>query len=536
MSVNDNNLSGVVALPRARDDRLAAWLCAAGLLITAFFGWISPDGLYHFDDLTHFLYAKWSWRWPAYLLNDWGRPGFTALYALPAKFGWPMCRALSAILSAFAAWMAYRIAQRAGMTRAWAVVPLCFAQPLYFQLAQTTLTETAHAFYLTAAVYLAQRNSWSLSSALLSLAFVTRHEAAVFLPVWVFFAWRERVPIWRLWPVVWAPLVCNILGPLAGLTPLWQRLASSRSSGQYGRGGWLTYFCRSMEAFGPALAVLSIAGFPPLALRRKTQLAAASIAVYFAAQTAIRALGLYDSGGYARFLVGISPLVAIAALAGMNNLLQPDTRRRAWTGVAVALAMIVLWIAMRQQIAMAMQRGDILAEIPRIDAARIAVNWTTGVTIVLAAVGLIGTFCGARRWPTHAMPAGLLVLTLLTCRELCRPLRPPPEAPIIDETLAWLKESGRGDAPLISAIVWIDYKTGREVAPVHETVREALERAPVGAIFAWDRQFASSPDHKLPLNEFLGRPDFRFIHSTRPRTEWETEPYLRLFEKVVPGR
>ena len=109
------------ATDAAQSDRLAAWLCAAGLLITAFFGWISPDGLYHFDDLTHFLYAKWSWRWPAYLLNDWGRPGFTALYAPAAYFGWPMCRAVSALLSAFAAWMAYRIAQRAGMTRAWAV-------------------------------------------------------------------------------------------------------------------------------------------------------------------------------------------------------------------------------------------------------------------------------------------------------------------------------------------------------------------------------------------------------------------------------
>lgn len=519
----------------ARDDRRAAWLCAAGLLITAFFGWTSPDGLYHFDDLTHFLYAKWSWHWPAYLLNDWGRPGFTALYALPAKFGWPMCRALSAILSAFAAWLAYRIAQRAEMPRTWAVVPLCFAQPLYFQLAQTTLTETAHAFYLTAAVYLAQRHRWSLSSALLSLAFVTRHEAAVFLPVWIFFAWRERVPLWRLWPIIWAPLAVNILGPLAGLTPLWQRLASSQSSGQYGRGGWLTYFCRSMEAFGPAIAVLAIVGLPALTTRRRTALAAASIAVYFAAQTAIRALGLYDSGGYARFLVGISPLVAIAALAGVNNVLQSDTRRRAWTGVAIALAMIVLWIAMRQQIALAMQRGDILAEIPRIDTARKALNWTTLTVINIAIIGIIGACYSSRRWPTRAMPAGLLVLTLLTCKELCRPLHPPPEAPIIDETLAWLKETGRGDAPLISAIVWIDYRTGREVAPVHETVREALDRAPVGAIFAWDRQFAASPDHKLPLEEFQHNPAYRYVHASRPRTQWESEPYLRLFEKVSRG-
>ena len=254
-------MTDATALPdptsTAQSDRIAASLAALGLLITAFFGWISPDGLFHFDDLTHFRYAKWAWRWPAYLLNDWGRPGFTTLYALPAYFGWPMCRALSAILSAFASWLAYRIAQRAGLRWAWGVVPLCFAQPLFFQLAQTTLTETALAFYLTAAVYFAQRDR-----------FVTRHEAAVFLPVWVFFAWRERVPLLRLWPIVWAPIAVNILGPIAGLTPLWQRLTTSSSSGQYGRGGWLTYFCRSMEAFGPAIAVLAMNGMPSLLTRR----------------------------------------------------------------------------------------------------------------------------------------------------------------------------------------------------------------------------------------------------------------------------
>jgi len=534
MSDMEESPSNVIMDATKQEDRRAAWLCAGCLFITAFFGWGSPDGLYHFDDLTHFLYAQWAWKWPAYLLNDWGRPGFTALYFLPAYFGWAMCRALSAILSAFAAWLAYRIAQRAGLQRAWGVVPLCFAQPLYFVLAQTTLTETAHAFYLTAAVNLAQRSRWSWSCVLLSLAFVTRHEAAVFLPVWVYFAWRDRVPLWRLCPVIWAPLLVNLLAPLAGITPLWQRLATHTSSGQYGHGGWLTYFCRSLEAFGPAITVAAIAGLPATLANRRTALTAASIAVYFAAQTAIRALGLYDSGGYARFLVGISPLVAIAALAGVNNLLQSDGRKRAWTGVAVALAMVVLWVAMRLQIDMAMQRGDILAEVPRIDAARRAINWTTLLIIDLAFIGLIGAYFTSRRWPSLLMPAGLLVLACLTCWELCRPLRPPPEAPIIDDTLKWLSENGRGDAPLISSIVWIDYKTGREIPPVHGTVREALEAAPVGAIFAWDRQFASSPDHKLPLQEFLSRPDFRLIHTTRPRTKWDEEPYLRLFEKVAP--
>ena len=523
-----------------QEDRVAAILAALGLLVTALCGYISPDGLFHFDDLTHYLYARWAWQWPAYLLDEWGRPGFTALYALPAYFGWAMCRGFSAILSAWSAWFAYRIARGAGLRYAWAVVPLCFIQPLFFQLAQTTLTETALAFYLTTAVYLAQRGRWSLGAAVLSVALLTRHEAAVFVPVWVFVAWRQGVPLWRHWPLVWAPLAVNLLCPLAGLQPVWKRLAHHESSGQYGHGGWLTYFSRSLEAFGPAVAVLGIVGTFLLLRNRRTQLVAGSIAVYFAAQTVIRALGLYDSGGYARFLVGISPLVAIAALAGLTALLTGDGPRRVAAALAVAAAMGLCCFAMHRQIAMMQSNRDFLAEVPRLTQAVTAVNWTTiGLAVFALMTALVEMTArpappSTARFVRPLMPLGLAIVAALTCRELCYPLYPPNEQPIVDDTLAWLKDHGHDPRQLISAVVWIDYKTGRAYPPAHPTLREQLEAAPIGTVFAWDRQFAGCPDHKLQLEEFEDSPAWREILVTAPLPNRGLEPYLFLFEKVGP--
>ena len=170
--------SSIESSPGAGDsDRLAAILVSIGLAVSASF--ITREGILHFDDLTHFLFAKWAWTYPAYLLDEWGRPGFTALYFLPAKMGWVWCKLLSAVLTAWSAWFAYRIAQTLKLPHAWAAVPLAYSQPLFFQLAQTTLTETVLAFYLTLAVFLALRHRWSWSAAALSLAFVTRHEAIV---------------------------------------------------------------------------------------------------------------------------------------------------------------------------------------------------------------------------------------------------------------------------------------------------------------------------------------------------------------------
>ena len=77
--------------------RIAADLVLVGLVLSATGGLLSPNGVVQFDDLTHYLYAKWAWRWPAYLLDNWGRPGFTVIYFLPAGWGWPACRFLSAM-------------------------------------------------------------------------------------------------------------------------------------------------------------------------------------------------------------------------------------------------------------------------------------------------------------------------------------------------------------------------------------------------------------------------------------------------------
>ena len=177
-----------------QDIGIAVVLAGAGLMTSIAFGLISPEGIYHYDDLTHYLFAKWAWKWPAYLLHSWGRPGFTVLYFLPAELGWWACRVLSAVLTAISALLAFFVARRLGLRHAWAAVLLAYAQPLFFQLSQTTLTETALAFYLMLAVFLAQRGRWALSAAVLSIGLVTRHEAAVFVPLWAWFAWRRSTP------------------------------------------------------------------------------------------------------------------------------------------------------------------------------------------------------------------------------------------------------------------------------------------------------------------------------------------------------
>lgn len=556
-----------LTIPR-NDTRILMYsLAAASFIVSAIFGILSaPDGLLQFDDLTHYLFARWAWTWPAYLLDDWGRPGFTALYFLPAGIGWTACRLLSALLSAASALLASRIAERLSIRHAWAVIPLVFAQPLYFQLSQTTLTETAMAFYLVLAVYLATKKRWTASSAVLSLAFVTRHEGIIFLPVWLYFARCQQVPIRRLWPLLWAPLVVNVLSPILDLRPPITLFFDPARQGQYGRGGWLTYFCRALEAWGPGITLLAMCGLTSLWQRLTTatpaaksdatispdlkkqqstgrlsnpsmpggRLVVACIGIYFIAQTVVRALGLYDSGGYARFLVPISPLIGIAALAGWQRMVARDTKVRGVALMTAAASMFILWIAMERQLLLHEARTDDAGAVPDLYAAKLAVRTATAVVVVLALTAAwaarIGRTGNIARYGLVSMVTILIVLAVYA---LCHPLRPPPEAPLVDEARRQLAAMGFDDREIISAVVWIDYVTQRSFPPQREKVRRELELAPVGTLFAWEQQFAGSLDHGLALEEFTQSPSFRLVLQSPPLPGRST-PYLHIFEKIGP--
>lgn len=517
-----------------RETRIAAGLVIACLLITAVFGQLSPRGVLQFDDLTHYLYAKWAWTWPAYLLDAWGRPGFTALYFIPARFGWPACRLLSAALMAGSAWFAFRIAQRMGLRHAWGVVLFCYAQPLFFQLSETTLTETPLTFYLTFAVFLALSGRWSLSAAVLSIGLVTRHEAIIFLPVWAWLARKQRIRLVRLWPLLLAPLLVNLLAVAADLRPALVSLLEPRATTQYGFGGWLTFVARSLHAWGPAVAVLIIVGIRPMARRPGGLMPVLVVAVFFGAQTVIRALGLFGSGGYARFLVPIGPLAAIAALEGWHRLrgVGRDDRRRAL--ILAAGAMLFLWVSMERELVLIARGAAAGSEVVRLAEARRAVEIMTVLftLLVLAELRRWRTSFGTKRNPA-LVPTALVVIMGLTCFVFCRPLPPPREAPLIARMMRDLAAKGLGGREIISANIWIDDVTRRELPPRRPSVREQLQLAPLGTLFAWERQFAASEDHKLSLAEFLESPAFRLVLRTPPRAG-AREPYLTVFEKVGP--
>lgn len=514
----------------AQRNGLAITLTLLGLAATCVCGVLAGNAYYHLDDVTHFLYAKWSWRWPTYLLDDWGRPGFTIAYWLPAALGWTACRIFSAILTAAAAWFAYLTARRIDLPRAWLVIPLCYLQPLVFQLSQTTLTETPLAFYLSLATWLAVTRRWTFSSIVLSAAFVTRHEAVVFLPIWIWFAWKDKAKWYALTPLLWAPIIVNGVAASLGMSHVISRFLDPTPTAQYGRGGWLTYFVRALHAYGPVVSMLSIVGLRGFMRSPAAMLVAASVVIYFVAQTIVYRFGLFASGGYSRFLIGIAPLVAIIGVNGVNRLLSKD--RAIWrrTGIAAAASMVLLWVSMERQLQI--QHGADF-EMSETHQAVFAIRFLAAAFAVL---GVIGWARGRRsnnsRIAPWLIPGAMGIATLLTCYAFHRPLALPADARLIEDAIREVRARGLSERRVITAHPFVELLVGGEVPPDRLSVQERIEAAPIGSLFVWESRLSPREDHKLYLNVFATSPSFREVLQTGP-LPYQDPPYLHVYEKTA---
>src|SRR5688572_28750142 len=153
-------------MPALHDDRsrvrplpAVVAICTFAVLSTA--ASLASEGFLEADGCTHYLYARFALREPHFLVNVWGRPLFTALYALPSAYaGLAGAHVLSLALAIGCGLVAQAIARGQGYR--WTVLALVFtlAQPLVFLHSCSQLTELPFALLLGCALFAYQSRRW----------------------------------------------------------------------------------------------------------------------------------------------------------------------------------------------------------------------------------------------------------------------------------------------------------------------------------------------------------------------------------------
>jgi len=528
-------------LNSSRPRLVAAWFAAGCFfLLTVVLGLLS-DGTYHDDDLTHFQMARWTRWFPEYLLHFWGRPGFTIPVAAVAwigdpSVGWHAARILSALVTAAAALIAANLASRLGLLRPWLVVLACYLQPFNTLLACTTLTENFAALYLVLAVAALHRGWPILGSLVFSLVLVTRHETVALWPVWAIALWaggggRSR-RVAAAAASVCAPLLHNVLFRIfLGDWPA-RMFFVPHGSTEFTPGGPLSYVPQALLAVPPVLAALALIGAPVM-LRRGRWLIPVLVAVFFLTHAASRALGLFASGGYARFMATVAPLVAILATAGVGQMADAIRRRRNVS--RLWLVHIGVWLLGLLALEIEVATGrTVLQGVFSILVIRICV----AMFLLILAMG----WAASAAWPNMSpemrlgLAAAVLEMVLLgslpQCYQVIKPLKLSHEARQVRQVLSWLKTQDLDRAPIFATQPWVAYfEDWVEMPRIHKGPA-LLASMPVGTIVIWDSIYSPSDFHRLPLQEITGSSAYRELRRFHSATGRNME--VVVFRKVAP--
>lgn len=361
-----------------------AWLAVIAILVIAAILAVVSDGVVQDDEVTHYLIARASWQDWRSLLSIWGRPGCTFLYALVAGIGdapagFRAVRLLTVAIVAATAWFTFVTARRAGLRHPALAPALLLLMPTVFTYSFTPTTEAAAALYLVAAAACLARGHLRISAILLALLPVTRHELVVLLvPMAIYFLLRRDLVAALL--LGWAELSLNAVAYFIGMRLPILRFHEPRPAELYGYGNPFTYLLRWVQLSGTTIAILSVVGIVILAIHvyrtragRKSPgavrrwwlypLLSGGCAGMILVHTLLYMFNRFASGGYARFLIPIAPMLAICACFGLARIVS-IARSSAAEGSALSQRR---W---RRFGALAAVAGAVVALIPWLAAAR----------------------------------------------------------------------------------------------------------------------------------------------------------------------
>lgn len=305
------------------------------------------------DSLWHFFYAQDSWQHPEYFFHHWAKPWFTLLASPFAQLGFQGIKLFNVLVSIIAALLAWKTAQRLGMRNSVLAAVLVLSTPMLLTLTGTGLTEPLFACWLILAVYLAASERFLLSALVLSLLPFVRSEGLIFIGVFALYFVMKRQ--YKALPLLLAGHVAYGIAGLPFHESMWWTISGNPYVGKvaYGEGNWYDFAVKLYYVLGiPAFALLALGLYPATRwLLKIRQVPEKAILVFLGfgglvvAHSIMWAFGWFHSMGLARVLVGVVPLIAIIALAGINwfqAILQP--RARIITnvlGVAVLAYLIV---------------------------------------------------------------------------------------------------------------------------------------------------------------------------------------------------
>lgn len=305
------------------------------------------------DSIHHFLFAKYAPDHPELFFDHWAKPLFVLLSSPFAQFGFLGMKIFNGLTGLFTVFFTIRIANQLGLKNDWLAGILIIFSPLSFALTFSGLTEPLFAFFLAMSVFFILNEKWTLAIVLASFLPFIRSEGLIILGVFGFYLLLQKR--WKLLPWLLAGhIVYSIAGYFVYEDILWvfTKIPYARMDSAYGSGD-LFHFARQLNyILGVPIFTLFLLGIIGTIVRwirgsarsELTILIFLGFLAFFVAHSLFWYLGIFNSMGLIRVLIGVIPFIAIIGLLGYNTLTEDLVGRwpKVKTGLQILLVIYIL--------------------------------------------------------------------------------------------------------------------------------------------------------------------------------------------------
>ena len=279
------------------------------------------------DSITHYLFARYAPLHPVLYLDHWAKPIFVLLASPFAQFGFIGVKVFNALISMGIIFFTYKTAQQLTIKHPILVAVFLIFSPLFYILTFSGLTEPLFALFTILGIYFCSKQNYLTAALLISFLPYVRSEGLIIIGVFGLYFLYKR--LWKPLPLLIAGSVLyGLVGYFVFGNFLWviTEIPYAKLSSVYGQGSLLHFVEQLINVTGVPIYLLfwiGVIGLIVLLLKRKTNaeqhiLLLLGFCAFFIAHSLFWYLGIFNSMGLKRVLIGVLPIIALIALLGFN--------------------------------------------------------------------------------------------------------------------------------------------------------------------------------------------------------------------------
>ena len=289
------------------------------------------------DSIMHFLFAKFAPLHSELYFDHWAKPVYVLLASPFAQFGFIGMKVFNAIVSLLTIFFTFKIAQKLNLKNAIVCALFLIFSPLNFVLTFSGLTEPLFALFISIGIYAILKHKYIAACLIISFLPFIRSEGLIIIGVFGFYLLLKRK--WKLIPLL---LFGNVVYSIAGFFVyndfLWvfNKIPYAHLSSTYGSGRLLHFAKQLIYVIGVPIYILFLIGIISIVWKSVKKKATLELQIlvflgflfFIIAHTLFWYLGIFNSMGLIRVLVGIIPLISIISLIGFNFITENVFKNR----------------------------------------------------------------------------------------------------------------------------------------------------------------------------------------------------------------